>query len=246
MVTITRRAEHLAADQDLPVGKAANEIAAALVEVEFHGARIAMARRTVTRDAVVRRREVSPEILAALPADMVPVLRRVYAARKVRPAELSAGLSQHAARRHPGRRGAGRGMAGRCAPSPVRHRRRRRFRCRRRHGDGAHRQRAAWHGLQRRVLPRAESLRVRATGCRPRSRNSPPRRKPDILITVDNGISSVGGRRPGPAARHGGADHRSPPARHGAAGRARHRQSESSRRDFREQVALWRRAWPST
>jgi single-stranded-DNA-specific exonuclease len=47
----------------------------------------------VTRALIVRRREVPDGCYAALPASMEPVLRRVYAARRVPPAELADGLA---------------------------------------------------------------------------------------------------------------------------------------------------------
>ncbi|MBM4196158.1 MAG: single-stranded-DNA-specific exonuclease RecJ [Gammaproteobacteria bacterium] len=52
-----------------------------------------MARDSVIRHREVRRRSVPAEYYDALPDDMDPVLRRVYAARQVRPGELETALS---------------------------------------------------------------------------------------------------------------------------------------------------------
>lgn len=47
----------------------------------------------ITRAVTVRRREVPEALYAALPGDLAPALRRVYAARQLAPAELDVGLS---------------------------------------------------------------------------------------------------------------------------------------------------------
>ncbi len=47
----------------------------------------------VTRRVSVRRREVPPQLYAAMPGSLDPVLRRVYAARQVQPGEIGASLS---------------------------------------------------------------------------------------------------------------------------------------------------------
>ncbi len=83
----------------------ADEIPWTLVEVEFHGrgrlrrhrpsrgASIAVGREPVIRSVSVRRREVPQGVYDALPAHLDPVLRRIYAARQLRPAELNPSLA---------------------------------------------------------------------------------------------------------------------------------------------------------
>jgi single-stranded-DNA-specific exonuclease len=48
---------------------------------------------SVIRETAIRRREVPADVYAALPDDMDPVLRRIYAARQVPPAELDMSLA---------------------------------------------------------------------------------------------------------------------------------------------------------
>ena len=52
-----------------------------------------MARRPVTREVAVRQRDVPAGLYESLPTDLDPVLRRVYAARQVQPSELKASLA---------------------------------------------------------------------------------------------------------------------------------------------------------
>jgi hypothetical protein len=54
-------------------------------------------------------------------------------------------------------------------------------------------------------------------------------KKPDLIVTVDNGIASVDGVARARAARHRHADHRSPPAGRRTAGGRLHRQPQSAR-----------------
>ena len=168
---------------------------------------------------------------ALVEAGVHPLLARIYAARRIRSsAELDIRarprlLSPIASERHRRTRPAAR-RRHRRGQAPAH---RRRLRRRRRHRLRGRHARAACLRRARRTTscPTASSS---ATASRRRSSSSPRSARPDLLITVDNGIASVDGVARARAARHRHA--RSPTTTCPGAelpARRVHRQSEPAR-----------------
>ena len=129
----------------------------------------------------------------------------------------------------------------RSLPQAQRHRRDRRLRCGRRDQHGAGGAAAARASASRRSTFSCRIAFSTATDSRPRSCAWRRRRKPALIVTVDNGISSHAGVDEARCARHRHADHGSSSRAADAAGCDGARESECAGQFVSEQGARRRR-----